>query len=122
MNNGPKNDSRTRRRSLLFKLPYNQPQEQTSISDIVFLCPPQDTQVDDDEYKVFFELKHWKVQSEKFSTKCFSFMDFRMEMLTTNKGYELPLYYKPTDFTRKKLNVMRGNLKMEWLPYHSQLR
>jgi len=74
MNNGPKNDSRTRRRSLLFKLPYNQPQEQTSISDIVFLCPPQDTQVDDDEYKVFFELKHWKVQSEKFSTKCFSFM------------------------------------------------
>uniref|UniRef100_A0A7S0GKV1 C2 Aida-type domain-containing protein n=1 Tax=Amorphochlora amoebiformis TaxID=1561963 RepID=A0A7S0GKV1_9EUKA len=124
--------SRVRRRSSLFKLPIKLPQlpktqttpKVTGFSSLIYLCPPHTSQIRDDDYVVFFELKHWKEQSSKFSVRCFAFMPFRLAMLKSNQNYALPLYHKPTDFTRAKLSPFRGEayLRLEWLPYHSQLR
>lgn len=52
---------------------------------------------------VFFEFKHYKPKKTKLSTKCFCFM----EKDELKKGaVPLEIYAKPTDFKRKKLNLL----------------
>ena len=135
---GVQTKARGRRRSSLFKLPTKlrivsrKAQDLTNLSKTVYVCPPPGGEasgdapekIDNDEYKVFFELKHWKESKQKFSTRCFTYMDFKEGVMLTSDTYRLPLYSKPTDFTRKKISRLRGAhfLQLEVLPYHSQLR
>ncbi|XP_041108603.1 axin interactor, dorsalization-associated protein isoform X2 [Polyodon spathula] len=52
---------------------------------------------------IFFELKHYKPKKKFTSTKCFAFM----EMDEIKPGpIVIELYKKPTDFKRKKLNLL----------------
>ncbi|RXM33709.1 Axin interactor, dorsalization-associated protein [Acipenser ruthenus] len=52
---------------------------------------------------IFFELKHYKPKKRFTSTKCFAFM----EMDEIKPGpIIVELYKKPTDFKRKKLNLL----------------
>lgn len=52
---------------------------------------------------IFFELKHYKPKKNFTSTKCFAFM----EMDEIKPGpIVIELYKKPTDFRRKKLNLL----------------
>ncbi|XP_016098308.1 axin interactor, dorsalization-associated protein [Sinocyclocheilus grahami] len=52
---------------------------------------------------IFFEFKHYKPKKRFTSTKCFAFM----EMDEIKPGpIVIELYKKPTDFKRKKLNLL----------------
>lgn len=52
---------------------------------------------------IFFEFKHYKPKKRFTSTKCFAFM----EMDEIRPGpIVIELYKKPTDFKRKKLNLL----------------
>ncbi|NP_001188030.1 axin interactor, dorsalization-associated protein [Ictalurus punctatus] len=52
---------------------------------------------------IFFEFKHYKPKKKFTSTKCFAFM----EMDEIKPGpIVIELYKKPTDFKRKKLNLL----------------
>lgn len=57
-------------------------------------------------YTLFFEFKHYKPKKKKVSTRCFALM----EVAELEKAKHLPqicleLYKKPTDFTKKNLNL-----------------
>lgn len=53
---------------------------------------------------IFVEFKHFKPKKKKTSTKCFSFME--MDELNAAGERALELYKKPTDYKRKKLNLL----------------
>ncbi|XP_031564204.1 axin interactor, dorsalization-associated protein-like [Actinia tenebrosa] len=52
---------------------------------------------------IFFELKHYKPKKNIISTKCFAFME---QDEIRNGPACIELYQKPTDFRRKKLNLL----------------
>jgi len=56
---------------------------------------------------VFFEFKHYKPKKKKISTRCFAFMEYDEILKAKTGGAPLSLetYQKPTDFTKKKLNL-----------------
>lgn len=54
-------------------------------------------------FAVFFELKHYKPKKKNVSTKCWAFME-KDEIKEGQAALEL--YKKPTDYKRKKLNLL----------------
>ncbi|XP_052058471.1 axin interactor, dorsalization-associated protein-like isoform X1 [Mytilus californianus] len=54
-------------------------------------------------FAIFFELKHYKPKKKDVSTKCWAFME-KDEIKEGQAALEL--YKKPTDFKRKKLNLL----------------
>ncbi|KXJ19840.1 axin interactor, dorsalization-associated protein [Exaiptasia diaphana] len=52
---------------------------------------------------IFFELKHYKPKKNMVSTKCFGFME--QDELRSGEAC-IELYRKPTDYRRKKLNLL----------------
>jgi len=72
----------------------------------VFIQTPLDDFKSD--YAVFFEFKHFKPKKKKTSTRCFAFMELDEIMSAKDKtggALLLEIYKKPTDLTRKKLNL-----------------
>lgn len=58
-------------------------------------------------HTLFFEFKHYKPKKRKVSTRCFTFMEFEeIEKYANGQTTAcLELYKKPTDFTRKRINL-----------------
>lgn len=54
---------------------------------------------------IFFEFKHYKPKKKKVSTRCFAFMEYDEIVKNNGRIACLELYKKPTDFTRKRLNL-----------------
>lgn len=52
---------------------------------------------------IFFEFKHYKPKKSSISTKCFAFME--LDEIKPGPAV-IELYQKPTDFHRKKLNLL----------------
>jgi hypothetical protein len=52
---------------------------------------------------IFFEFKHYKPQTKKVSTRCHAFME--KDEIKPNSELCLELYKKPTDFTKKRVNL-----------------
>jgi len=58
--------------------------------------------IQENGYFVFFEFKHFKAAKKKNSVRCYAFME-KNEL--KNGPIALELYKKPTDFSRKSLNL-----------------
>jgi len=55
---------------------------------------------------LFFEFKHYKPAKKKISTRCFALMEAReLKVAQERKQVCLELYKKPTDFSRRHLNL-----------------
>lgn len=59
-----------------------------------------------EEHSIFFEFKHWKPKKKKFSTRCYTFMEYD-EIVTakTNTSVQLELYKKPTNFRKRNIKL-----------------
>lgn len=58
---------------------------------------------------IFIEFKHYKPAKKKYSTRCFALLEYE-EILSaatnSDKGVCLELYKKPTDWSKKNLNLL----------------
>lgn len=56
------------------------------------------------DFCIFFEFKHYKPAKKYMSTKCFAFME--KDEIKESNNIQLELYAKPTDFSRKNVNLL----------------
>lgn len=54
---------------------------------------------------VFIEFKHYKPKKKKISTRCFAVLEYDEIVKAKNQQICLELYQKPTDFTKRRLNL-----------------
>lgn len=70
------------------------------------------------DFGFFFEFKHYKPHKKKMSTKAWCFME--LDEIGDNKTVALEIYRKPTDFTRKRFNLL--SVKPLFLHLHISLQ
>ena len=62
-------------------------------------------EVIEEDLTIFFEFKHYKPKAKKVSTRCFALMEVDEVKTHRNNAACLELYKKPTDFSKKRLNL-----------------
>lgn len=65
---------------------------------------PQTMEELKDKY-LFFEFKHYKPKKGKKSVRCYTFMEYKEIEQGQGRQVRLELYKKPTDFSRRRVNL-----------------